>query len=46
VPVVFHDHDLERLCGIKGDVRERTSAELGMLAVGGTSDKIPPSGRC
>lgn len=41
VPVVFHDHDLERLCGIKGDVRERTSAELGMLAVGGTSDKIP-----
>lgn len=41
VPVVFHDHRLERLCGIKGDVRERTSAELGMLAVGGTSDRIP-----
>lgn len=41
VPVVFHDHTLERLCGIKGDVRERTSAELGMLAVGGTSDRIP-----
>lgn len=41
VPVVFHDHDLERLCGIKGDVRERTSAELGMLAVGGTKDRIP-----
>jgi glycerophosphoryl diester phosphodiesterase len=41
VPVVFHDGDLERLCGIKGDVRERTSAELGMLAVGGTADKIP-----
>lgn len=41
VPVIFHDHDLERLCGIKGDVRERTSAELGMLAVGGTKDKIP-----
>ena len=41
VPVVFHDHDLERLCGIRGDVRERTSAELGMLAIGGTSDRIP-----
>ncbi len=41
VPVVFHDHNLERLCSIKGDVRERTSAELGMLAVGGTSDRIP-----
>ncbi|MCJ8518310.1 glycerophosphoryl diester phosphodiesterase [Pseudorhizobium tarimense] len=41
VPVVFHDHTLERLCGIKGDVRERTSAELRMLAVGGTSDRIP-----
>lgn len=41
VPVVFHDHNLERLCGIKGDVRERTSQELGMLSIGGTSDKIP-----
>lgn len=41
IPVVFHDHDLERLCGIKGDVRERTSAELAMLTVGGTADKIP-----
>src|SRR3546814_20564317 len=41
VPVVFHDHDLERLCGIKGDVRERTSQELGMLSIGGTADKIP-----
>lgn len=41
VPVVFHDHDLERLCGIKGDVRAKTSAELGLLSVGGTGDKIP-----
>lgn len=41
VPVIFHDEDLERLCSIKGDVRERTSAELGLLAVGGTKDKIP-----
>lgn len=41
VPVIFHDHDLERLCGIKGDVRERTSQELAMLSVGGTADRIP-----
>ena len=41
VPVVFHDHDLERLTGIKGDVRERTSAELSLLAVGQTGDRVP-----
>jgi len=41
VPVVFHDSDLQRLCGIRGDLRERTSAELAMLAVGGTKDRIP-----
>ncbi|QKW98447.1 glycerophosphodiester phosphodiesterase [Agrobacterium sp. CGMCC 11546] len=41
VPVVFHDHDLERLTGIKGDVRERTSAELAMLSVGQTKDRVP-----
>lgn len=41
VPMVFHDHDLQRLCGIAGDVRERTASELKMLSIGGTSDKIP-----
>jgi glycerophosphoryl diester phosphodiesterase len=41
VPVVFHDDDLQRLCGIKGDVRERTAGELGLLAIGGTKDRIP-----
>ncbi|MBB3964240.1 glycerophosphodiester phosphodiesterase [Rhizobium metallidurans] len=41
VPVVFHDENLERLCNLKGDVRERTSQELGLLSVGGTADKIP-----
>ena len=39
--MVFHDHDLERLCGIKGDVRERSASELGMLSIGGTRDRIP-----
>ncbi len=39
--MVFHDDTLDRLCGIKGDVRERTAAELGMLSIGGTKDRIP-----
>ncbi|HCK61228.1 MAG TPA: glycerophosphodiester phosphodiesterase, partial [Gemmatimonadetes bacterium] len=30
VPVVFHDDDLSRLCGLKDDVRLLTSQELAM----------------
>ncbi|MBB3453325.1 glycerophosphoryl diester phosphodiesterase [Rhizobium sp. BK313] len=41
VPVVFHDDDLERVCNLPGQLRDRTSAELGLLSVGGTKDKIP-----
>jgi glycerophosphoryl diester phosphodiesterase len=41
VVVVFHDDDLQRLCGINGDLREKTAAELGLLSVGGTKDRIP-----
>jgi glycerophosphoryl diester phosphodiesterase len=41
VPMVFHDDKLERVCGIKGDVRERTASELGLLSIGGTTDHIP-----
>lgn len=41
VPVVFHDHDLQRLCSLAGEVRERTAGELGMMSIGGTSDRIP-----
>jgi glycerophosphoryl diester phosphodiesterase len=40
-PVVFHDDDMERLCNIKGDVREKTSGELGLISIGGTKDKVP-----
>jgi glycerophosphoryl diester phosphodiesterase len=40
VPVVFHDDDMERLCRIKGDVRGKSSAELGLMSVGGTRDKV------
>lgn len=45
VPVVFHDDDMERLCRIKGDVRARSAAELGLLSVGGTRDKVPSLAR-
>lgn len=41
VPVVFHDDELNRLCAIPGDVRAKSSVELGMLSVGGTADKVP-----
>lgn len=40
-PVVFHDDDMSRLCGIPGDISELTSAELAMKRVGGTTDSIP-----
>lgn len=41
VPVVFHDDNLTRLCNIPGDVREKSSGELGLMSIGGTSDKVP-----
>ncbi|MQB43158.1 glycerophosphodiester phosphodiesterase [Rhizobium sp. ICMP 5592] len=41
VPVVFHDDDLQRVCNLPVEVRDRTSGELGLLSIGGTKDKIP-----
>ena len=41
VPMVFHDDDLERLTGRKGDVRAHGAAELGRMSIGGTADTIP-----
>lgn len=41
VAMVFHDYTLDRLCGIKGDIRAKMSSELQQLAVGGTDDHIP-----
>jgi glycerophosphoryl diester phosphodiesterase len=41
VPVVFHDDDMERLCNIKGDIRAKSSGELGLMSIGGTKDKVP-----
>lgn len=45
VPVVFHDDDMQRLCGIKGDIRAKTAGELGLIAIGGTADKVPTLGQ-
>ena len=41
VPVVFHDDDLSRLCGLNDDVRLLTSRELGLKRIGGTADTVP-----
>lgn len=41
VPVVFHDDDLTRLCGLPGEVALLTSSELALKRVGGTADSIP-----
>lgn len=41
VPVVFHDQTLERLIGIKSKTRAHTSAELGEMAIAGTTETIP-----
>ncbi len=41
VPVVFHDGDMHRLCGVEGDVRAKTAGELGLFSIGGTSDRVP-----
>lgn len=41
VPVVFHDDDLQRLCNMPGDVRAKSSAELALMTIGGTKDRVP-----
>ncbi len=45
VPMVFHDLELERLTSEMGSMRDRTAAELGRIAIGGTSDTIPTLGQ-
>jgi glycerophosphoryl diester phosphodiesterase len=39
--VVFHDFELDRLTGETGPVAARTAAELGTLALTGSTDTIP-----
>jgi glycerophosphoryl diester phosphodiesterase len=40
IPIVFHDYVLKRLCGVEGNVRQMTAAELTKLQVGRTGDTI------
>ena len=41
VPVIFHDLDLERACGVPGLVREHTFEELQKLRLFGSEERIP-----
>ena len=41
VPVIFHDHGLQRLTGTQGDIWQRTAAEMAALRIGGTGDHPP-----
>ncbi len=41
VPVVFHDSDMARLTGEDGKVWQYTAAELAVLRIGGTKQRVP-----
>lgn len=39
--VVFHDDDLERICGVEGRIEDKTYAELRQYRLFGTNNHIP-----
>jgi glycerophosphoryl diester phosphodiesterase len=41
VPVVFHDFDLRRACGVEGDVSDYTYQQLQAFSLFGTGERIP-----
>ncbi len=41
VPMVFHDADLERVCGVEGKIWDYTAAELAQMKLMGTEETIP-----
>ena len=41
VPVVFHDDTLNRICGVKGNLRDYTFEELQQFRLLGTQERIP-----
>lgn len=41
VAMVFHDADLERVCGVKGNIWDYTAAELKEMKLLGTEETIP-----
>ncbi len=44
--VVFHDHTLQRLCGVEGKIEDKTLAELKVLRLLDTDCKIPTLKEC
>lgn len=44
--VVFHDDDLQRMCGVPGRPENMTLAELKALRLGGTDEQIPTLQEC
>lgn len=41
VPMVFHDADLDRVCGVEGKIWDFTAAELKEMKLMGTEETIP-----
>ncbi len=41
IPVVFHDDTLNRMCGVKGCLRDYTYEELQQFSLLGTNERIP-----
>ena len=41
IPVVFHDDTLNRICGVKGNLRDYTYEELQQFCLLGTQERIP-----
>jgi len=41
IPVVFHDESLERVCGVKGNVRDYTFEELQAFRLLSSDERIP-----
>jgi glycerophosphoryl diester phosphodiesterase len=39
--IVFHDDDLERICGVSGSCEAMTAAELQQLSLSGTGEHMP-----
>lgn len=44
--VVFHDHTLDRMCGVSGKIEEKNLAELKELRLNNTDEKIPTLKEC
>lgn len=41
IPVVFHDESLQRVCGVEGNVRDYTFAELQQFPLFSSQERIP-----